>query len=170
MTTTDTPDQAGRPEAGRPDTRRPEYGEPLEHASELAAALRLSVGRIARALRQAHAVGDQTLSEVSVLARLDRDGSMSPSALAACERVRPQAMATTLSGLEDRGLVSRRQDATDGRRQVISLTTDGAGILADRRSASVRRLTGAVSTSLTPAEQQRLLDIMPLLERIAEQL
>jgi DNA-binding MarR family transcriptional regulator len=151
-------------------TEPPQPPEPLEHASELAAALRLSVGRIARALRQAHAVGDQTLSEVSVLARLDRDGSMSPGALAACERVRPQAMATTLGGLEERGLVSRRQDATDGRRQVISLTPNGLRILADRRSASLRRLTGAVSTSLTPAEQQQLLELMPLLERIAEQL
>ncbi|WP_236652324.1 MarR family winged helix-turn-helix transcriptional regulator [Streptacidiphilus neutrinimicus] len=160
MTTIPTPEQ----------TEPPAPPAPLEHASELAVALRLSVGRIARALRQAHAVGDQTLSEVSVLARLDRDGSMSPSALAACERVRPQAMATTLGGLEDRGLVSRRPDATDGRRQVISLTPDGMRFLADRRSASLQRLTGAVGTTLSPAEQQQLLDVMPLLERIAEQL
>ncbi|RAG81031.1 MarR family transcriptional regulator [Streptacidiphilus pinicola] len=141
-----------------------------EHAAELAVALRLSVGRIARALRQAHAVGDQTLSEVSVLARLDRDGSMSPSALAACERVRPQAMAATLAGLEERGLVSRRPDPTDGRRQVISVTPGGLRLLADRRSASLQRLTGAVGATLTPDEQQQLLDVMPLLERIAEQL
>jgi DNA-binding MarR family transcriptional regulator len=160
VTTTDSPERS----------EPPEYAEPLEHASELAAALRLTVGRIARALRQAHAVGDQTLSEVSVLARLDRDGAMSPSVLAACERVRPQAMATTLAGLEERGLVSRRPDATDGRRQVISLTPDGLRILADRRSASLQRLTGAVGTTLTAAEQQQLLDVMPLLERIAEQL
>lgn len=160
MTTTDVPDRS----------EPPRHPEPLAHVSELAAALRLSVGRIARTLRQAHAVGDQTLSEVSVLARLDRDGPMSPGALAACERVRPQAMATTLAGLEERGLVSRRPDPTDGRRQVISATAGGLRILADRRSASLQRLTQAVGTALTAAEQQQLLDAMPLLERIAEQL
>lgn len=160
MTTT------GSPERSEPSG----YADPLEHASELAVALRLSVGRIARALRQAHAVGDQTLSEVSVLARLDRDGAMSPGALAACERVRPQAMATTLAGLEERGLISRSQHATDGRRQVIALTPEGLRILADRRSASLQRLTSAVGASLTTAEQRQLLAVMPLLERIAEQL
>ncbi|MEY9846671.1 MarR family winged helix-turn-helix transcriptional regulator [Streptacidiphilus sp. MAP5-3] len=141
-----------------------------EHASELAAELRLAVGRIARSLRQAHAVGDQTMSEVSVLARLDRDGPMSPSTLAACERVRPQAMATTLAGLVDRGLVARTQDASDGRRMLISVTPDGLRILSDRRSASLQRLTEAVHTALTPAEQEQLLAAIPLLERLAEQL
>jgi DNA-binding MarR family transcriptional regulator len=136
----------------------------------LAAALRLAVGRIARSLRQAHAVGDQTLSEVSVLSRLDRDGAMSPSVLAALERVRPQAMAATLAGLEERGLVGRQPDAADGRRQLISLTEQGLHILTDRRSASLHRLAEAVGHTLTPAEQQQLLDAIPLLERVAEQL
>ncbi|MBF9069625.1 MarR family winged helix-turn-helix transcriptional regulator [Streptacidiphilus fuscans] len=149
-------------------TPSPEHAP--EHAPELAAGLRLAVGRIARSLRQAHAVGDQTLSEVSVLARLDRDGPMSPSALAACERVRPQAMATTLAGLVDRGLVARAQDASDGRRMQISLTPDGLRFLSDRRSASLRRLAEAVDAALTPAEQEQLLDAIPLLERLAEQL
>ncbi|SEK50520.1 MarR family winged helix-turn-helix transcriptional regulator [Streptacidiphilus jiangxiensis] len=138
--------------------------------ADLAAALRLAVGRIARSLRQAHAVGDQTLSEVSVLSRLDRDGAMSPSVLAALERVRPQAMAATLAGLEERGLVDRRPDAADGRRQLISLTEQGLHILTDRRSASLHRLAEAVGHTLTPAEQQQLLEAMPLLERVAEQL
>ncbi len=36
--------------------------------------LRVVVGRIVRRLRQAHATGEVTLSELSVLSRLDRDG------------------------------------------------------------------------------------------------
>ncbi|MEY9871566.1 DNA-binding MarR family transcriptional regulator [Streptacidiphilus sp. MAP12-33] len=143
---------------------------PSDHAHELAVSLRLAVGRIARTLRQAHAVGDQTLSEVSVISRLDRDGPMSPTVLAGLERVRPQAMATTLAGLEARGLVGRRPDATDGRRQLISLTEQGLHFLTDRRSASLDRLTAAVGASLDADEQRRLLETMPLLERIAEQL
>ena len=44
-------------------------------------------------------VGDVTLSEGSVLARLDQDGPDSPTSLATLEGVRPQAMAATLADL-----------------------------------------------------------------------
>ncbi len=90
--------------------------------------------------------------------------------LAELERVRPQAMATTLAGLEESGLVARRQDAEDGRRLLMSLTDTGLGIVTDRRSASLQRLAGAVDAVLSPAEQQQLLDTMALVERLAEHL
>ncbi|GAA1288514.1 MarR family transcriptional regulator [Planotetraspora silvatica] len=150
-------------------TPLPSDGPPVD-ATEVAAALRLAVGRIARRVRQAHAIGDLTNAEISVLARLERDGSASPGALAELERVRPQAMATTLAGLEEGGLVTRRQDASDGRRLLISLTDAGLRIVTDRRSASLQRLAAAVNDALSPAEQQQLLDALPLIERLAEHL
>ncbi|NMI01644.1 MarR family winged helix-turn-helix transcriptional regulator [Pseudonocardia acidicola] len=145
-------------------------GPVTDDAAEVAAALKLAVGRIARRVRQAHAVGDLALSEVSVLARLDRDGAASPGALAELERVRPQAMATTLAALEERGLVNRGQDAADGRRAVMTVTDAGRKVLADRRSESVRRLTSVLEKELTPAERQTLLAVLPLLDRVAERL
>ena len=150
-------------------TPLPTGGVPVD-AAEVAAALRLAVGRLARRLRQSHAVGDLTHAEISVLSRLERDGSISPGVLAELERVRPQAMATTLAGLEESGLVALRQDAEDGRRLLISLTDTGLGIVTDRRSASLQRLAGAVDSVLSPAEQQQLLDTMALVERLAEHL
>jgi DNA-binding MarR family transcriptional regulator len=136
---------------------------------EIAAELRLVVGRIARRLRQSQAVGDVTLSEVSVLARLDRDGPDSPGTLAESEGVRPQAMATTLAGLEERGLVSRRQDAADGRRAVVTVTAEGRRMLADRRSESVRLLATALDGGFTPEERQKLAALLPLLDRLSAQ-
>jgi DNA-binding MarR family transcriptional regulator len=141
-----------------------------DDAAELGAALGLAVGRIARRVRQAHSVGDVTLSEVSVLARLNRDGADSPGSLAELERVRPQAMASTLATLEERGLVRRRQDASDGRRVLMRVTDAGRKVLADRRSESVRRLTTVLEEEFTPAEQRRLLAMLPLLDRLAERL
>jgi DNA-binding MarR family transcriptional regulator len=135
-----------------------------------AAALRLAVGRIARRSRQVHAVGDVTLSEVSVLARLDRDGPDSPGALAELERVRPQAMAATLAGLEERGLVSRSPDAADGRRVVMTVTDAGRKMLADRRSEIVRRMTTVLEADFTPEERRLLIAALPLLDRIAERM
>ena len=139
-------------------------------AAMAAVALRLAVGRIARRSRQVHAVGDVTLSEVSVLARLDRDGPDSPGALAELERVRPQAMAATLAGLEERGLVSRSPDAADGRRVVMTVTDAGRKMLADRRSEIVRRMTAVLEADFTPEERRLLIAALPLLDRIAERM
>jgi DNA-binding MarR family transcriptional regulator len=139
-------------------------------ADQTAAALKLVIGRIARRLRQHHAVGDVTISEVSVLARLDRDGPASPSALAEAERVRPQAMATTLATLEERGLVRRSPDPADGRRAVLTVTAAGRKIMHDRRSETIRHLTQVLATEFTAAEHRRLLDVLPLLERLADRL
>jgi DNA-binding MarR family transcriptional regulator len=132
--------------------------------------LRLVVGRIARRLRQAHAVGELTLSEVSVLARLDRDGATSPGTLAEQERVRPQAMGSTLSALEHRGLVRRRPDPVDGRRVVMSVTEVGRTVLRDRRAESTQRIARALSEEFTAAERRKLSAVLPLLDRLAQRL
>jgi DNA-binding MarR family transcriptional regulator len=139
-------------------------------ATEVATALKLVVGRIARRVRQAHSLGDLTLSESSVLARLDRDGPDSPGSLAELERVRPQAMASTLAALEERGLVSRRRDPADGRRVVMTVTGTGRKLLADRRSEAVRLLASVLDQAFTAAERRRLQAVLPLLDRLAERL
>ncbi|MFC9284480.1 MarR family winged helix-turn-helix transcriptional regulator [Streptomyces collinus] len=140
-----------------------------EDGVALAAGLRLAMGRIVRRLRQAHAVGDLTLSGVSVLARLAAAGPDSPGSLAELERVRPQAMATTLAGLEQRGLVGRTPDAADGRRAIVSITEAGRLVLEERRSESVDRLARALD-EFTPEERAALRAAMPLLDRLADRL
>jgi DNA-binding MarR family transcriptional regulator len=135
----------------------------------LATALRLAVARITRRLRQAHTVGDISLSGVSVLARLAGSGPDSPGSIAELERVRPQAMAATLAGLEQRGLVRRTPDAADGRRAIVTITDAGRTVLEERRSESVRSLTHALE-EFTPQERRALLDALPLLDRLAERL
>lgn len=132
--------------------------------------LHLVVGRIARALRQAHTVGDLTHSEASTLARLDRGGPASPGALAEEERVSPQAMATTLGALEAKGYVERRSDPTDGRRAIMSLTKLGAEVRRGRRTESARRLEHGLATALNEAELRRVAAALPLLDRLAAHL
>ncbi|MFB7501773.1 MarR family winged helix-turn-helix transcriptional regulator [Streptomyces sp. NPDC056161] len=150
------------------DTGRGHRGAP-EDTAGLAAALRLAVARITRRLRQAHAVGDVSLSGVSVLARLNAAGPDSPGTLAELERVRPQAMAATLAALEQRGMVHRAPDAADGRRAIVSITDEGRSVLAERRSESVGRLTRALD-EFTPDERRLLHETLPLLDRLAERL
>jgi DNA-binding MarR family transcriptional regulator len=135
-----------------------------------AADLRVALARIVRRLRQAHEPGELTLSEVSVLSRLDRDGPATPGVLASGERVRPQAMGTTLAALEQRGLVARMPDPDDGRRVSMSVTESGRRLLLDRRSASTRRMSRALAEGFTPEERRRLIDAVPLLDRLADSL
>jgi DNA-binding MarR family transcriptional regulator len=137
--------------------------------AKTAAELKLVIGRIARSLRQRHAVGDLTLSEVSVLARLDREGATTPGVLAEQERVRPQAMASTLAVLTEKGLVRRRPDAQDGRKVLLSLTPAGQKVLGNRRDESVRRVA-EVLEGFTQAEQRKFAAMVPLLERLADDL
>lgn len=142
-----------------------------EDAAEIGAALQVIVGRIVRKVRQAKAaVGDVTLSEASVLSRLDRDGPASPGSLAALEGVRPQAIATTLATLEGRGLVSRSADPGDRRRAVMAVTDAGRAVVADRRSASVRRLAEVIERELSPVERDALRGALPVLDMLAERL
>jgi DNA-binding MarR family transcriptional regulator len=147
-----------------------EIDRPAADVQELAAELQLVVGRSARSLRQAHAVGNVALSELSVLSRLDREGPGFPGSLAESERVRPQAMAVTLAALEERGLVSRRQHPGDGRRVVMAVTDAGRTLLADRRSESVQRIAAVLDTEFTPAERRAMLAVLPLMDRLAERL
>ncbi|MEV7390375.1 MULTISPECIES: MarR family transcriptional regulator [unclassified Streptomyces] len=141
----------------------------LSGVTRLASDLRLAVGRMTRRLRQAHAVGDVSLSAVSVLARLAADGPDSPTSLAEMERVRPQAMASTLAGLEQRGLVRRTRDARDGRRSIVAVTEDGRAMLAERRTESVQRLAAALD-EFSAEERATLAAALPLLDRLAERL
>jgi DNA-binding MarR family transcriptional regulator len=132
--------------------------------------LRVALGRVVRRLRQGHVVGEATLAEASVLSRLDRDGPTTPGCLAELDRVRPQAMGVTLAALVERGLVVRSPDATDGRRVLMSITPAGRRLMTDRRSRSSLAVARALAEGFTADECRRLVEAIPLLERLADRL
>lgn len=138
------------------------------NVERVAAALRVSMGLLVRRLRQAGADDELTLSESSALARLDRGGATTASALAKIEQISPQSIGATLAALEARGFIERRPDPEDGRRAVISLTTAGLQALRNRRSARTERLAQALSTGFTRSELEHLMAAVPLIERVAQ--
>lgn len=135
-------------------------------ADRLAGELRASLGPLVRRLRQVGPDRELTLSQTSVLARLDRGGPATSSELAAAEGITPQSVCATVAALTARGLVTRRPDPHDGRRGVLSLTDAGTEALHGVRNERARRLAHAISTGLDPAERERLAAAIPLLERI----
>jgi DNA-binding MarR family transcriptional regulator len=136
--------------------------------SDVAGALRVSLGLLIRRLRQIKAEGELTLPESSALARLDRGGPTTSGALARLEQISPQSMGATLAALEARGLLGRQPDPTDGRRAVISVTDAGRAVLRNRRNESTERLARALSASFSQAELQQLMEAAPLIERLAQ--
>ncbi|MFI5062927.1 MAG: MarR family winged helix-turn-helix transcriptional regulator [Streptosporangiales bacterium] len=135
---------------------------------EVAAALQMSIGLLRRRLRQVRPEGELTLPEIAALARLDRSGPATASALARLEQISPQSMGATLAGLEARGLVARSPDPDDGRRIVLSVTGAGQQVLRDKRGARTEQLAQALSAGFTAAELAQLRAAAPLLERLAQ--
>jgi DNA-binding MarR family transcriptional regulator len=135
---------------------------------EVAGALRVSVGLLLRRLRQVHAEGELTMPETAALARLDRGGPTTASALARQEQISPQSMGATLGGLEARALIERQADPADGRRAVISLTEAGLKVLRSLRDAKTSKLADALAIEFTPAELGVLAEATPLIERLAQ--
>lgn len=136
-------------------------------ANTVATAFQVSIGQFMRRLRQAEVEGELSFPEMSALLHLDRIGSATTSALARAEQITPQAMGATLAALEERGLVERHPDPTDGRRIRVSMTTTGQEALRSRRSARTEQLTNVLER-FTPDELQIVMAAAPLIARLGD--
>jgi DNA-binding MarR family transcriptional regulator len=141
---------------------------PDPEIDQVASALQVSIGLVLRRLRQALPAGELTVPESAALARLDRGGPTTSSALAKLEQISPQSMGATLGALEARGLVERRPDPDDGRRIVLSATRAGLKALRRRRNARTGQLAQALASGFTRQELEELMAAAPLLERLAQ--
>lgn len=139
-----------------------------ESAVGAAREVRTVFSRLRRRLKESYDTEGLTPSQTSALSRLGKDGPASTSELAAAERVRHQSMATTLAVLEERGLVRRRPDPEDGRRQLVSLTRAGRTFLDDKRRAGEEWLARSLQEQCTEKERQTVLRAMALLDRITQ--
>jgi DNA-binding MarR family transcriptional regulator len=143
-------------------------GDPV--VGDVASALQAGVGALVRRLRQIRVDGEPTPAESSALAQLDRGGPATSAELARLEQISPQSMGATLTALQARGLVSRRDDPNDGRRAVVSITTAGLRVRRSRRDARTQVLVRALSEGFTRSELKVLATAAPLIERLAQQL
>ncbi|MDT7744409.1 MAG: hypothetical protein QOE59_3487 [Actinomycetota bacterium] len=145
-----------------------ETTQPTAAAVQAARAVRTSVGRLRRRLREHYDRAELTASQTGLLGRLRREGPASASELAAAEGVRPQSVAMSISVLEERGFVTRTPDPRDGRRQIVSITPAALDLLESSRAAGEGWLAGVLTERLTEAECATLVEAMTLLERVAQ--
>jgi DNA-binding MarR family transcriptional regulator len=91
--------------------------------------------RLSRQLRFRRPQSPVSLSQLSALATLDKEGAMTPGALAERERVRPPSMTRVIASLAELGLVDRTAHPDDGRQVVVSVSQAGAELLEFERRA-----------------------------------
>ncbi|HEX6205196.1 MAG TPA: MarR family transcriptional regulator [Solirubrobacterales bacterium] len=130
--------------------------------SERAAHLRTAIVRTARRLRQEAAAETSGLTPTSVaaLATIERHGPLTPSEIAAIERVKRPTITRTLGCLEREGLIDRAADPADGRSSLVSV--NGAG------RERLRRLRGRKNAYLARRMKDLSDEEVETLERAAE--
>src|SRR3954453_6469833 len=113
--------------------------------ADVAGHLRLVVERTARRLRQ-EAGADLSPSMISALASIDRHGPLTPSELAAHERVQRPTATRVLARLEDLGLIDRAPHPSDRRSPLTATTTEARPLLRPQRSRKNQCLARRLAT------------------------
>ena len=130
--------------------------------------LSLAVVRLARQLRFRRPDSPVSLTQLSALATVAKEGPMTPGALAARERVRPPSMTMVIASLVDLGFVDRTAHPDDGRQVLVSVSAAGTDLIEAERRASREWLTQRLA-QLTPGERATLLAAADLMLAIVDE-
>jgi DNA-binding MarR family transcriptional regulator len=127
-----------------------------------------ALGQLVRRFRRAAASHDLSLTEWSVMARLDRGGPATTADLARSENMKPQSMGTTIAALEAAGMVERKPHPTDGRQMNIQLTAKGLSVRNSAKDAKRTWLVQAIS-QLDDNDRETLLKAGKIMKRLANE-
>ncbi|OZM78582.1 MarR family winged helix-turn-helix transcriptional regulator [Pseudonocardia sp. MH-G8] len=136
----------------------------IDEQTQLAARLRLVVGRLHRRIRIDGRESVPPL-QLSALVTVEQHGPLRLSELARREAVSAPTMSRVLTALDEQGLVIRTPDPNDARGVQIVLSEAGAARLAEVRShrtALVARRLGR----LDDEERRRIVEALPALEAL----
>jgi DNA-binding MarR family transcriptional regulator len=137
---------------------------PEDELAELAARLRLVVGRLNRRIRiDAHESIPPL--QLSALVTVEQHGPLRLSELARREAVTAPTMSRVLAALDEQGLVIRTPDPDDARGVRIVLSEQGATALNEVRSHRTALVARRLDR-LDAGQRHTLQDAMPALEAL----
>jgi DNA-binding MarR family transcriptional regulator len=123
---------------------------------DVAGHLRLTIVRTARRLRQ-EAGSDLSPSLTAALSTVERHGPLTPSEVAARERIQRPTATRVLARLEEQGLIARTPDPQDRRSSLVTTTEAGSALLAELRTRKTAflasRLEGLPAEDLATLER-----------------
>lgn len=106
-------------------------------------------------LERVTSIAGLTPVQYTALTALERHPGITSAQLARNSFVRAQSMAEMVSGMMQRGLISRERDPKDGRHYLLSLTPKGTALVESLR-APVRTIERLMVADLTPAQAEAL--------------
>ena len=118
--------------------------------------------RMVRAVNDEMSACGLSMARTKVLMRLQEQGPMRQSTLAADLGLAPHSITDIVDGLERQGLAERQPDATDRRAKLVAITAAGRGCLTvahATRDRLLRQIFGAL-TEEDRATFVRLLDAL----------
>ncbi|BBX86149.1 Rv0880 family HTH-type transcriptional regulator [Mycolicibacterium aubagnense] len=134
----------------------------------LANDLSLAVVRLARQLRFRRPDSPVSLTQLSALATLAKEGPMTPGALATRERVRPPSMTRVIASLVELGLVERSSHPDDRRQVLVAVSPAGEELFEAERRAGMEWLQGRLE-KLQPQDRATLLAAADLMFAIIDE-
>ena len=134
---------------------------------DLAGRLRLTIVRTARRLRQEAGTG-LSPSLTAALSTVERHGPMTPSELAARERIQRPTATRVLARLEEAGLVHRTPDPQDRRSSLVEATPAAHHLLAELRTRKTAFLAERLER-LAPEDRATLERAAEILERMLDE-
>lgn len=122
---------------------------------------------VARQMRRHRPDHGLTLSQLELLGEAGRTGTTTPAEMSARLHVRVQSLTDSINELVRRGLIVRRPDDTDRRRQLIEITAEGTVLLQADRAERDAWLHAAMRENLTDLEFDLLMLVAPVLRKLA---
>ena len=138
----------------------------MTDTAALAGELRLAVHRLTRRLRQENPPDDLTLSQLSALAVVYREGPLTAGDLAGIEQVRPPSMTRMIAALEAVGMVSRGGNPLDARQVLVEVTELGSSTMQTYIQRREQWLTEQLS-DMDPEDLETLHQASALLDKLA---
>jgi DNA-binding MarR family transcriptional regulator len=126
-----------------------------------------ALGLLVRRTRNESHGGGLSMTESVVMSRLANDGPATTAALARAEGMKPQSMGTTITSLEEMGIVKRTPHVSDGRQMLVELTPKGVQLRRKTREAKQMWLSQVIS-ELDAEEQDTLFKAAAIIKRLAE--
>ncbi|MGH1573294.1 MarR family winged helix-turn-helix transcriptional regulator [Methylobacterium sp. P31] len=118
--------------------------------------------RAANAVAETYGLSDATALPLILIGRLD--GEPRQNALAEAVGIEGASLVRLLDQLGAAGLVLRKEDPTDRRAKILSLTPAGKAVVA-RMEADLARLREAVFADVSPADLEASLRVFQALQK-----